>query len=168
MSPEELSVIYPKIDAWIQQALASHKHNARPVASLGFSRLPRYFSEALLAASNVVLINPLPVPPLSKLGLDRFAEFEKGDFGGITYLNTFFVKPAHAKNEGLHFHELIHVVQWKLLGPQQFLAQYADGLETKGYRASPLEEMAYDAEEQFNTSSVEFDAEKLVAQRLGL
>ena len=68
--------------------------------------------------------------------------------------------------ERLHFHELIHVVQWRLLGPETFLAAYAAGLETFGYRESPLEIMAYNAEASFCQSDQLFDAENLVAEQL--
>ncbi|HMF24982.1 MAG TPA: hypothetical protein VKG24_23045, partial [Pseudolabrys sp.] len=107
----------------------------------------------------------LPIPPLSSWGLTRFADFERGNFGGITYLNTFFIRRAELSNEALHFHELIHVVQWRILGPEQFLRSYADGLERFGYRDSPLEAMAYDAEAAFMAKDI-FDAEKLVARKL--
>ncbi len=50
--------------------------------------------------------------------------------------------------------------------PASFLAAYADGLERFGYRESPLEMMAYDAEASFSQSPEIFDAEKLVAQKL--
>jgi hypothetical protein len=42
---------------------------------------------------------------------------------------------------------------------------YADGLERFGYRDSPLEIMAYDAEAAFKANDV-FDAEIVVAQKL--
>jgi hypothetical protein len=112
------------------------------------------------------LVDRLPVPPLAAWGLTRLADFERGDFDGITYLDTFFLKRAHSRNEAMHFHELIHVIQWKILGPEQFLTSYADGLECFGYRQSPLEVMAYDAEKAFATSTASFDAERLVAKRL--
>jgi hypothetical protein len=108
----------------------------------------------------------LRMPPLSALGLSRFAQFERGDFDGITYIDTFFLKRHRVADERLHFHELIHVIQWRLLGPASFLAAYADGLDRFGYRESPLEMMAYNAEASFSQSPEIFDAEKLVAQRL--
>jgi hypothetical protein len=100
------------------------------------------------------------------MGLSQFAAFEHGDFDGITYLDTFFVKRGSASTERLYFHELIHVVQWRLLGPERFLAVYANGLETLGYRESPLEAMAYNAENSFCQSDQCFDAENLVAEQL--
>ena len=141
---------------------------AQTVASRGFSRLPRYFTEKTLASAKVVLVDPLPIPPLSSMGLARFADFERGNFDGITYLDTFFLKPTQSNNENVHFHELVHVIQWRLLGPDRFLFLYANGLECSGYRQSPLEAMAYDAEAAFASSTDIFNVEKMVAGKLGL
>jgi hypothetical protein len=117
-----------------------------------------------LTSAKVVLVDQLPIPPLSSWGLTRFADFERGNFNGITYLNTFFIQDE-LRNEEIHFHELIHVVQWRILGPEQFLRLYADGLERFGYRNSPLEKMAYDAEASFTAKEI-FDAEEMGARKL--
>lgn len=165
MTPEEFRKLYPHVIAWIRQTLARHSAQAKAVSSLGFGRLSPYFSKELLASTKAVVVDRVPMPPLSSLGLSRFAEFERGDFDGITYLDTFFVKRRSASAERLYFHELIHVVQWRILGPEVFLATYAAGLERFGYRESPLEAMAYNAEAAFAQSKT-FDAEKLVADEL--
>ena len=102
---------------------------------------------------------------MSSWRLTRIGDFKRGDFSGITYLNTFFIKRDELRNEAIHFHELIHVIQWRILGPEQFLRLYADGLERFGYSDSPLEVMAYDAEAAFMAEDI-FDAEQLVAQKL--
>jgi hypothetical protein len=165
MTPEEFQKYYPRLLGWIDATLRAHAEKTRTVASRGFPRLPLYFSADTLTSAKVVLVDQLPIPPLSSWGLTRFANFERGIFNGITYLNTFFIKRDDFRNEAIHFHELIHVVQWRILGPEQFLRSYADGLERFGYRDSPLEVMAYDAEAAFTANDV-FDAEKMVAQKL--
>ena len=43
-----------------------------------------------------------------------------------------------------------------------------NGLECFGYRQSPLEAMAYEAEAAFASSTAIFDVEKMVAAKLGL
>jgi hypothetical protein len=166
MRPEEFRILYPHVIGWIQETLKAHLGKAKTVSSIGFPRLSRYFSETLLSSTHVVVVDRVPMPPLSSMGLSQLAAFEHGDFEGVTYLDTFFVKRRSASVERLHFHELIHVVQWQLLGPERFLAIYADGLEKVGYRESPLEAMAYNAEESFCRSDQIFDAENLVAERL--
>jgi hypothetical protein len=165
MSPEEFQQYYPRLLGWIDTTLRAHAVNARTVVSRGFPRLPLYFTADTLASAKVVLVDQLPIPPLSSWGLTRFADFERGNFSGITYLNTFFIKRDDARNEVIHFHELIHVIQWRILGPEQFLGLYADGLERFGYRDGPLEKMAYDAEAAFTAKEI-FDAEQLVARKL--
>jgi hypothetical protein len=168
MSPEEFAKFYPPLLDWIRATLTGSIRMAQTVASRGFSRLPLYFTENTLTSTKVVLVDPLPMPPLSSMGLARFADFERGDFDGITYIDTIFLKPTQANNENMHFHELVHAVQWRLLGPDRFLLSYANGLECFGYRQSPLEAMAYDAETAFASSTAVFNVEKMVAEKLGL
>jgi hypothetical protein len=168
MAPEEFAKFYPPLLDWIRTTLTASAHVARTVASGGFSRLPLYFTEKTLASTKVVLADPLPVPPLSSMGLAHFADFERGNFDGITYIDTFFLKPTQSKNENIHFHELVHVIQWRLLGPDRFLLSYANGLECFGYRQSPLEAMAYDAETAFAGSKTIFNAEEMVKEKLGM
>jgi hypothetical protein len=165
MTPEEFWKYYPRLLGWIDLTLRAHIGDARTVISRGFPRLPLYFSADTLTSAKVILVDQVPIPPLSSWGLTRFADFEHSNFGGVTYLNAIFIKRDAARNETVHFHELIHVVQWRILGPEQFLRMYADGLERFGYRNSPLEVMAYDAEAAFVAKDI-FDAEKLVAQKL--
>ena len=62
------------------------------MASLGFKCLPYYFEEHLLDSSKVVFVSTVPVPPLSALGLGRFAEIEQMNPAGITYLDTYFLR----------------------------------------------------------------------------
>jgi len=166
MTPQEFEAAFPKVMGWIQRTLVAHEKLARPVTSKNFRRLPLYFSHAQLEAAKFVAVDRIPLPPLSSMGLRRFKEFELGDYDGITYLDTYFLKRPVADDESLHFHELIHVVQWRLLGAEFFLAMYAGGLEKFGYHNSPLERMAYDAQERFDRSTAVFDAEKFVSDRL--
>jgi hypothetical protein len=166
MRPENFEAAFPRVMAWITQTLSSYEPQAQTVASQEFPRLPQYFSKELLSTAKFVVVERVPMPPLTALGLSEFAKFERADNSGVTYLDTFFVRRDHAHDEKLHFHELIHVVQWRHLGPARFLATYAAGLETFGYRDSPLEIMAYDAEASFARADEVFDAERMVAEQL--
>jgi hypothetical protein len=120
------------------------------VASFKFQRLPQYFSKEILETANVVITDHLPRPPLSALGLPEFASFETQLMNGITYLDTYFLEPSGTSEETLHCHELVHVVQWHVLGPRDFLLLYAVGLLEQGYMDSPLERMAYDHQRRFD------------------
>jgi hypothetical protein len=134
--------------------------------SLNFPRLPRYFSPATLTSAKVVAVKIVPLPPLTALGLGQFAGFEHMDAIGITYFVTFFVQANLADDERLHFHELVHVVQWSHLGPERFLAVYADGLQRFGYRDSPLEAIAYRPDGLFQRGGEPFSVEQIVGREL--
>jgi hypothetical protein len=150
---------------WIQQTLDAHAREKRLVSSFRFPRLPQYFSEGLLNSASVVFADRLPVPPLSALGLVEFADFERQPMGGITYQDTYFVETSAAAVEPLHFHELVHVVQWRVLGPQDFLLLYAAGLAQYGYRDCPLEAMAYDHQRRFDAGEPPYSVEAEVRRQ---
>jgi quercetin dioxygenase-like cupin family protein len=114
MSSDRYAEFLPAISKWIPSTLDAHAGSAKPVASFQFLRLPRYFSEQLLSTTSVVVTDHLPKPPLSAWGLSEFASFEQQPMNAITYLDTYFVKPSAATAESLHFHELVHVIQWRV------------------------------------------------------
>jgi hypothetical protein len=166
MTEREFHKVYPRIIEWIHDLLAGHAADARAVGSLGFKRLPRYYGATTLAAAKVVVVAQVPVPPLSAMGLSQFSKFEEMASDGITYLDTYFVRAERGQEESLHFHELVHVIQWRLLGPGVFLAVYAAGLERFGYRKSPLETTAYDLQARFDLEAEPFDAEAACQQSI--
>jgi hypothetical protein len=105
----------------------------------------------------------VPVPPLAAMGLDRFSDFEQMDAGGITYLDTCFARVDHAHIESLHFHELVHVLQWRYLGPDRFLASYAVAhLLAGGFDKNLLEVMADYLQRQFSANGLAGNVEPLI------
>ena len=166
MTPEQFKSVFPQVRDWIVRTLAASAPTARSAASFNFPRLPLFYSNDLLSRAKVVFVDRCPVPPLSALGLNQFADFENMNASGVTYLDTYFILRHEAERESLHFHELVHVAQWQVLGPERFLALYADGLEKQGYRDSPLEVMAYDHETRFNSSREPYDVDAAVRQQL--
>jgi len=167
MNEQEFHAVYPLIVDWINKTLAEHATAAKSVASFGFSLLPDYYDAELLASSRAVVVTRVPMPPLSAMGIDRFRNFERMNAGGITYLNTYFVRADRAHDESLHFHELVHVIQWRLLGAEEFLALYADGLERFGYRKSPLEVMAFSLQHRFQREGKAFCVEAACQKLIG-
>jgi hypothetical protein len=103
-----------------------------------FERLPLYFEHTSLETAKFIPIDRVPMPPLRAMGLDRFAAFEQGDFNGVTYLDRYFIKRPVVTEEALHFHELIHVIQWRLLGPKAFLQPMQMGSTSSATRIARL------------------------------
>lgn len=138
----------PGVRGWIDQFLDAHAASARAVSTLGFTRLAASFPQELLERARVVTVEHVPFPPVEKFGLPELASMQQMSFDGITFKDTFFLRHGHA-TEGLHFHELVHVVQWARLGVDNFLLAYGLGLVMFGYEQSPLERMAYELQHGF-------------------
>lgn len=144
----------PLVKAWIDNLLNANRNNAILVANLNFSRIKQIFPPTLLEKSKVVyVLGKVPFPPLNSIGLSELSAMEEMPMAGITYKDTFFVNQAH-KTESLHFHEIVHVVQWERLGIDNFLLAYGIGLLQFGYEKSPLEGMAYTLQRSFDTGNV--------------
>jgi len=171
-SPQEVLVKLPLVESWIDKTLADHAAQARPVSELakeyGFTRLQEFYSPETLARMKVVVVDKVPMPPLSKMGIHGFREFERMKAGGVTYKDTYFVKKSEVTRESLHFHELVHTIQWDHLGFRPFMAAYAGGLGEKGYENSPLETMAYDLEKHFEENGKPLNVEDFVRTQLDM
>lgn len=137
----------PAVNSWIDAYIARHAASRIRLSDAQFPRLPNYFSPQLLGNAYYVLVAKIESPPLRDFGLGELSFFEGGNYGGMTYKDTYF---ATNRNESLHFHELIHIIQWDELGAEKFLLTYGVGLVQHGYRHSPLEEIAYSLQAQFD------------------
>lgn len=156
----------PLVKEWINMTLAVHAPYARSMLDYNFQEIPKYFSQETLASAKVVVVEKVPMPPLSQMGLSQLGDFEKGNYSGVAYLDTYFLVPQEAHNESIHFHELCHIAQWKYLGLDKFLIAYAVGLLRHGYRNSPLEVMAYEYQQMFGRGMVPFDIEEQIKNKL--
>lgn len=145
----------PAIRTWVEETVAQHKHLSETVPVHLFPQRTTGFSSATLAKTCVVKTEQLPIPPLSQLGLSELADFERDGAAGyhaITLLNMYFIRPEFFEDKQVHFHELVHIVQWQYLGVDNFLLGYGMGLIQYGYWQSPLEVMARSLTEEWCTA----------------
>ena len=143
----------PRVRGSIDQFLDAHADRARAVSTLGFTRLPICFPQELLARTKVVSVDRVPFPPVDEFGLPEFAPLQQIPFDGIKFKDTFFLQQGR-ESEAMHFHELVHVVQWSRLGVDNFLLAYGLGLASFGFAQSPLEQMAYTLQRAFELGTV--------------
>lgn len=155
----------PMVRTWIENTLEEHSANATPVTNLSFPSLSVVLPSELLALAKVVVVDgAVPFPPLSRMGLPEFYQMENMQMAGITYKDTFFIRHLY-QTESLHFHELVHVVQWERLGVDNFLLAYGVGLIQFGYRDSPLEQMAYSLQAKFDNGALSSDTVEIIQQQ---
>jgi hypothetical protein len=147
---QRLHVAVPRLGKWIDELLDDYANQARTVQSLGFEQLALCFPKELLERTKVVEVARLPFPPVERFGLPEFAGMQQMQLDGITFKDTFFLRKGES-SESLHFHELVHVVQWDRLGVDKFLLAYGFGLKQFGYKNSPFEQMSYTLQSSFES-----------------
>jgi len=116
-------------------------------------------SSANAETANKAGIECVPNPPfyadLEKLGftgLPNFATMPAITFDDVVV----FHEPLTPQ---LIFHELVHVVQYRLLGIDEFARLYVRGYLHGGYEGTPLEICAYELDGRFLMGSIGFDVE---------
>jgi hypothetical protein len=144
-----LSPKLPLVKQWINTTLSQHSASVQGILNFNFPKVNDCFSPEIIKITKVVIVDKVPVPPLSQLGLGQLDGFESGDYAGITFIDTYFLSAKYSSLEALHFHELVHIVQWQHLGVDRFLLIYGMGLLQFGYFNSPLEVMAYEYQKKF-------------------
>ena len=157
-------LILPRARRWVSRTIFRHMAKSRAVADLRFDRLDSCCSAELLRFARVVVVPRVPQPPLEQWGVRDAGAFTAIEAAGITLREMIFVRADRVGDASLLFHELVHVVQWRTLGPNRFLALYGLLLLEHGYRGNPLEEMAYDLQARFDAGeTLAIDA--IVARR---
>lgn len=151
---------------WMASTLRGYRDQALSPVDLGFARLGNYFPAGVLERVAVVIVpGAPPLPPL----LATFANavgFAPDSICAITYRNTYFVQERYAGDESLHFHEIVHTVQWERLGAGRFVLAYAQELLAKGYTDNFFERQAFVHERRFAGGGEAYDAEAAVLREL--
>ncbi|HXY31205.1 MAG TPA: hypothetical protein VEI06_10905 [Gemmatimonadaceae bacterium] len=137
----------PEVERWIEDLRTRHLLRSSRASDLAFPRLAASLPAELLGATRVAMVDRVPFPPVESYGLPEFKAMASRPMGGITFRDMYFV-PSRTP-EGVHFHELIHALQWKTLGVRPFLLTYALGIVQYGYEKSPLETVAYEFQGHF-------------------
>lgn len=157
----------PAIRRWIDGILERSRPFMKRVDSLALPRLNSFYSVETLQNAYVVEVDIVPAPPLTSMGLHEFSDFERREMDGITLQDVYFLRYDRIRDEALHFHELVHVVQWRLLGPERFVLAYALGHALYGgHQNNPLENMAYQLQARFESDDPPFSVEPAVRRHL--
>jgi hypothetical protein len=136
--------------------------------------LSAYLGSAVLQSARLAWVDEIPNPDfyaeIERAGLPRPLDFRL--MTAITYVDTIVVSRSQFEGPGswrpLLFHELVHVVQYRVLGLERFVADYVQGWAANGcfYEAIPLERMAYRLQARFDRAESRFSVEGEVVREL--
>jgi hypothetical protein len=148
--------------------LEEHQAQMEPIPVAQFERLKGYYPNTLLQRVKRVIVDRCPIPPLSFTGIPQLGEIETWDIKGIPWENTIFIRRDLADWDVVHFHEMLHIIQWEHLGTERYLTAWAIGTITQGYRDNPLEEMAFRHQARFETEEKPYNIFKEVTAEISV
>lgn len=142
---------------WIRVQRDAHRPTAQPIPEAPHRLFESFFRADLLAKARYkwvpIINNPLFFAKVRAMGLPDPIDFSQ--MSGITFNDTILLSQARQVPDTellpLMFHELVHVVQYDVLGIDEFVDRYVKGWAENGfdYFSIPLERMASDLADRF-------------------
>jgi hypothetical protein len=169
-SPRLIRSLLPMLSWMTARYIAYHRNRLWPLARTLDDRiqmqLSSFFPQAALAETRVVqavLPDPAFYPLVRNLGFQGLLEMSS--IGAITLMDV--VAYPQQLDLGTLFHELVHVVQYRVLGLKRFSELYVKGFLLRGgYARIPLEQQAYELGARFDESpGIAFSVEEEVIRR---
>lgn len=163
--------------AWVQAQSNLHRPNGRVLTAQEKQNFSGFFEPETLDATRMrkvpVIENPEFYGQLAQLGVQVPLDFSQ--MAGITFADTILISvartPLGAPLDSLIFHELVHVVQYEVLGVPEFVLRYVQGWAQNGFRYDgiPLERDAYELQGRYDSQPQRaFSVRAEVHRRLGL
>ena len=154
-----------EIESWIHQVNSSHKE-VRRSCSIFEEHFNGFYSPEFMKTAFFVVTDEIPKPDFPGLREAGLGDFIDMDLAGITYNDTYYLKKEAANELRVHFHELVHVLQWRELAPQGFIERYIREIQYFGYNNSPLEKMAYALDGHYQSKGRHLSVEQFVRENL--
>jgi hypothetical protein len=154
-----------KIESWIDETIDGHLKN-RVSCECFAKAFSGFYPIEYLSRSYYVVVEQIPKPDFPELRQAGLGDLIDRPLSGITYKDTYFIKKGCESDLVLHFHELVHVAQWQVLGPSNFITRYISEAQQYGYEDAPLERMAYGLQNVFSRKSFPFNVPDYVRDNI--
>jgi len=156
LTPDQIGQVSELVAGYISAQRAKYAPRAIPLSAKLRAPLEPFFTPEVLDSVRVLVLegervaNPEFYPMLRNLGFKNLPD--QSAMGAITFCD---VVVSHERfSDGLLFHELVHVEQYRQLGVPGFSQLYVRGFLNGGsYEAIPLEVTAYGLEDRFRRDS---------------
>jgi len=172
LTPDQIAQVSGLVAQYIATQRDKYASQAIPLSAQQKTSMAGFFSPQLLQSTRLIVLegervsNPEFYPMLRGLGFKNLPD--QSGMGAITFCDV--VVSHEPFSNGLLFHELVHVEQYRQLGIPRFSELYVRGFLNGGsYEAIPLEVNAYTLEGRFEANppqqfSVEDEVKKWQAE----
>jgi hypothetical protein len=152
LTPEQIAQVSELVFQYITAQREKYVSRATPLSAQQKAAMAGFFSSQLLDSARQLVLkgervaNPDFYPMLRTLGFKNLPD--QANMAAITFSDV--VVSHEPFSDGLLFHELVHVEQYRQLGIPRFSELYVRGFLNGGsYEAIPLEVNAYTLEGRF-------------------
>jgi hypothetical protein len=146
LTPDQITQVSGLVTQYISTQREKYAPRAIPLSAQQQAALKGFFSAQVLDGTRLLVMrgervgNPDFYPMLKSLGFNNLPD--QSTMGAITFCDV--VVSHEPFSNGLLFHELVHVEQYRQLGIPRFSELYVSGFVTGGsYETIPLEVNAY-------------------------
>lgn len=157
--------------AWVGARRDRYRRSSEPLDLVAHAALVPYFDAALLARVEVAHVRTIGAALPRRFWARGMLDLST--VRAMAFIDTIVVARANARAgddaTSLLFHELVHVVQFRVLGTAGFVRAYLGGWLDAGrsYRDNPLEVMAYSMQQRFDDErGSPFDVEPAICAAL--
>ena len=163
---------------WVKEQRQAFRGRGRPLSPSAMAQFLPFFEDSLLREVRVVAVPALENPGFLEDYRDDLTEkaiplLDFSAMAAITFMDTILVVKSFLSEPpgGLIFHELVHAVQYEILGPDKCIELYILGWVNQGfnYAAIPLEMDAYELQNRYEADPADpFSVSAEVSRSLDL
>lgn len=160
---------------WIRAERERNHRLAAPLSEQDRRALSPYFPQGVLGRARILVVEGFDNP-------DFFSIFEESGepypvdlrkASAIALIDTVLIARAAYESslrDQLLFHELVHMMQYEVLGLEEYMEGYVEGWARNGhrYRGIPHEEQAFELATRFWSEAEPFSVEAEVRSRFAL
>ena len=158
---------------WLWEQRELHRAKARRLTDAERLPLQHYYDTQVLDTVQVATVNRISNPPFyDELKESGFPILDLSGSVGITFLDCVVVRSPFQQHFpswiSILFHELVHIVQFELLGSRKVLETYLQAWTQNSYQYHdvPFEIQAYRLEARFERHEPPFSVREVVEQEL--
>jgi len=154
---------------WLWEQRDLHRVDSRELSAEEKLAFRAYYEDATLDNVRLATVEYISNPPFyTDLQSSGYPTLDISGAAGVAYIDCIVVRKSINQQSAwwnsLLFHELVHIVQFEVLGPRRHLEVYLRGWIENGYRydSIPIEEQARRLEARFSGQGPPFSVREAV------
>ncbi|MEM7353953.1 MAG: hypothetical protein AAF657_24340 [Acidobacteriota bacterium] len=143
---------------WVEAQRQLHRPHAVALSDDEKQQLVGFFSNEVLDQARIRVVNRIENPDFYAAyeELDKRFPLDFASAVGLALVDTVLIRRSHAgpgteSRKWVLFHELVHLEQYRLVGPENYIERYIRALAEGGfdYRSNPFEAQAFELQNRY-------------------